>query len=261
MSSLSLLILGIATALIIMTSSWLLAKKWNFYSLVDVAWAYGIGLIGLVYLIVGTGSIERRILLAGLTSFWSLRLGTHLVIRLKKKFPEEDPRYIKIKTNWGAQIQKNFFWFFQFQAVSQPLLCAPMLLAATSASPLNIFDILGVLLCFLGICGETLADNQLKFFKQDPDNKGQVCDQGLWRYSRHPNYFFEWIVWCGFGLFGLQHTNGYLSLISPAVMFVLLNFVTGVPPLEDLSIKSKGDLYRDYQKRTSRFFPWFTKSN
>jgi steroid 5-alpha reductase family enzyme len=192
---------------------------------------------------------------------WSLRLGTYLLFRLKQKYPVEDLRYTKIKVNWGQKTKTKFFWFFQFQAISQPLLGLPFLLGALSSNKLSVIDGFGVFISLVGIIGESLADSQLKNFKLKPENSGRVCELGLWRYSRHPNYFFEWVIWCGFACFGMTNSLGYLSFASPLVMFLLLNFVTGVPPAEEQSLKSKPDLYRVYQKRTSRFFPWIPNAN
>ena len=111
----------------------------------------------------------------------------------------------------------------------------------------------------IGLAGESIADSQLKTFINEPKNHGLVCDNGLWRYSRHPNYFFEWVIWCGFGIMGLAVSTGLFSILIPFVMLVLLLFVTGVPPAEASSLRSKGHLYQDYQARTNRFVPWFNK--
>jgi steroid 5-alpha reductase family enzyme len=231
-----LILLSLTIALAQMTLSWFLAKRWNFYSLVDVSWSYGIALISLALGLMGTGHGHRRFLFASFTLVWGVRLGTHLLTRLKKKFPEEDRRYQQIKLKWQSNTAKNFFWFFQFQALSQPLLCLPFLLAASSDAKLGLFDFLGIFLSLAGILGESLSDSQLKNFKSDPANSGQVCEAGLWHFSRHPNYFFEWLIWCGFACFGFSADLGYLSLSSPILMFLLLNFVTGVPPAEEQSL-------------------------
>jgi steroid 5-alpha reductase family enzyme len=239
-----------------MTLAWIMAVRWNFYSLVDVVWAYGIGVIGILVALFGSGNEIRRMLFSIFVVFWSIRLGTHLLLRLASKFPEEDQRYTQIKLSWNSSLKKNFFWFFQFQALSQPLLATPFLLAATNIAHISLFDGAAIFLSLLGILGETVSDSQLKKFKSDLSNKEKVCDIGFWKYSRHPNYFFEWVIWCGFACFGLTSVNWYYSLLSPLIMFLLLNFVTGVPPSEEQSLKSKGQLYKDYQRRTSRFFPW-----
>ena len=239
--------------------TWLFAVRTSFYSAVDVAWSYGIGLIAALYGAVGPGLQSRRIMVAVLAGLWSLRLGTHLLTRLKAKFPEEDRRYTNLRTAWGKSTKRNFFWFFQFQALSQPILCIPLALAATSTSTLGATDFLAVIVSLVGVAGEAISDSQLKRFKLDVENAHRVCDVGLWRYSRHPNYFFEWVIWWGFACLGLLSSSGWASILAPVMMFILLNFVTGVPPAEAQSLKSKGDLYRKYQSQTSRFFPWFLK--
>lgn len=260
MSILTLLAIGLLVGISGMFFAWLMAARWNFYSLVDVAWAYGIGLIALIYSAIGDGAISRRSLLGCLVFLWSVRLGTHLLLRLNETFPQEDRRYTKLKNSWGISVKRNFFWFFQFQALSQPILCIPLALAAQNSSLLNVFDFLAVVICLVGVFGESVSDSQLRRFKLESKNSGQVCNVGLWKYSRHPNYFFEWIIWCGFACLGLSSSWGWMSVFSPAVMYCLLNYVTGVPPVEAQSLLSRGDLYRQYQRQTSRFFPWFQKS-
>jgi steroid 5-alpha reductase family enzyme len=191
-----------------------------------------------------------------LLTFWSARLGTHLLLRLKEKFPKEDQRYEKLKASWQPNSESRFFWFFQFQALSQPVLCIPIYLAMGSLAQLSVVDFIGTLLCLMGLVGEAAADSQLKSFKASKENLGKVCDLGLWKYSRHPNYFFEWLIWCGFSCFGLSSQYWYLSPLSAAIIYVLLNYMTGIPPAEEQSLLSKGDKYRAYQAKTSRFFPW-----
>lgn len=256
MTFIPLVLISLIFAIFLMGVAWWLAKKLDFYSLVDVAWAYGLGFIALFYALFGKGNTERRILFCLMGLAWSIRLGTFLFLRLKEKFPQEDTRYQKIKESWGTHLSRNFFWFFQFQALSQPLLAIPFLISSQNSDSLSPLDVLGLAISLLGVAGESISDFQLNRFKADPSNKGKVCDQGLWKYSRHPNYFFEWVIWCGFSLFGLSGSYPFLSLLSPLIMFLLLNYVTGVPPAEEQSLISRGDLFRDYQKRTSRFFPW-----
>jgi len=252
--------IGFMVGILVMLFAWLIAARWNLYSLVDIAWAYGIGLIALLYGLIGKGTIGRRGLLVVLTALWSLRLGTHILLRLREDFPKEDRRYTKIKKSWGISAKKNFFWFYKFQAMSQPILCVPIAFAAENTSPLNIFDFLAVVICLIGVLGESTSDSQLKRFKANPQNSGQVCNRGFWRYSRHPNYFFEWLIWCGFACLGLSSSWGLISVLAPVMMYYLLNFVTGVPPAESQSLLSKGDRYKHYQRQTSRFFPWLPKA-
>ena len=118
----------------------------------------------------------------------------------------------------------------------------------------------GAVLWLLAVSGEALADAQLAAFQRDPANRGQVCDTGLWRTSRHPNYFFEWLTWVAYALFALASPWGWLGLIGPACILWLLLRVTGLPTTEAQSLRSRGDAYRRYQARTSAFVPWFPKT-
>lgn len=255
----SLILIGFTISFVIMIASWILANFLNFYSFVDVSWAYGIGLISLAYAFFGSGHFEKRFLVLIISAIWSLRLGTFILLRLKEKFPVEDKRYGKLKQKWNGKIKEKFLIFFIFQGISQPILCMPFLLASTNPNPISWIELTSLMVCLIGIIGESTADFQMRLFKKNPENKNLVCNKGLWMFSRHPNYFFEWVIWCGISILGISSSHGYLSLISPILMFLLLNFVTGVPPSEEQSILSRGDLYREYQKKTNRFFPWFSK--
>jgi steroid 5-alpha reductase family enzyme len=229
----------------------------RFYSLVDAVWAYGIAVCAAGYAWMGEGWMPRRWLGAILGVAWGFRLGTHLFRRLRAHFPREDSRYEKLRVEWGQRLGFKSFVFFQFQALSQAFLALPFALAASDTSTRfhwNEYLALGVVL--VGVCGETLADSQLARFKRDSAQRGKVCDTGLWRYSRHPNYFFEWVIWCGFGLWAIQAPWGVLALLCPALMLFLLLFVTGVPPAEAQSLQSRGESYRQYQRVTPRFFPF-----
>jgi steroid 5-alpha reductase family enzyme len=127
-------------------------------------------------------------------------------------------------------------------------------------------DYVGALILLAGIAGEALADAQLKAFRTDPGNKGRVCDVGLWRWSRHPNYFFEWFGWLAYPVIAispsdpLSYTWGFAALLGPVFMYWILVYVTGIPPLEAQMLRSRGDRYRDYQSRTSPFFPWLPQA-
>jgi steroid 5-alpha reductase family enzyme len=150
--------------------------------------------------------------------------------------------------------------FFQLQAASVVLLGIPFLAACSNPD-----NVLGGLewcasaLWLVSISGEALADAQLSMFKRAPGNAGKVCDAGLWRYSRHPNYFFEWLIWVAFFLFGCASPWGWLGFLSPACILFLLLRVTGIPATEEQSVRSKGEAYRHYQKRTSPFVPLPTR--
>jgi steroid 5-alpha reductase family enzyme len=143
------------------------------------------------------------------------------------------------------------------QAAATWFLGLSVLTAAQAPGPLNLRDAFGVLLMAAALWGEHLADRQMKAFKADPANQGKVCDTGLWGWSRHPNYFFQWLGWLAYPVIALNHANPHalFSVAAPVVMFILLNKVSGIPPLEAAQLKSKGQAYRAYQRRVSPFIP------
>src|SRR5204862_3525004 len=140
---------------------------------------------------------------------------------------------------------------------SIPLVFAIFLAAQTPVPLLRLRDVIGVAILLIAIAGEAVADAELKRFRSDPANKGRVCDVGLWRWSRHPNYFFQWVGWLAYPVIALSfdYPWGLASLLAPVFMYWILVHVTGIPPLEEQMLRSRGERYRDYQSRTSRFFP------
>lgn len=153
-----------------------------------------------------------------------------------------------------------FFGFFQLQAVLIGVLSIPIALACANPAPgIGVFEVAGVVLWLLAIGGESIADMQLALFKAQPLAKGRVCDIGLWKYSRHPNYFFEWMVWIAYFVFALGSPWSWVGLASPLLMLYFLTCVTGIPPSEARSLATRGDAYRAYQRRTSPFIPWIPK--
>jgi steroid 5-alpha reductase family enzyme len=154
------------------------------------------------------------------------------------------------------------FRFYQLQAVGVVLFALPILIALRNPQPLNLLDWIGLAVGILSITGESIADWQLSRFRSRPENRGQVCERGLWRYSRHPNYFFEWLHWWAYVCFALSNWPwGAVTLLGPLTMWYLITRVTGIPPTEAQSLKSRGEAYRRYQQTTSPFFPWFRRSN
>lgn len=255
-----LLFMGIGFV-ILMTVSWAFAMRFKFLSLVDAVWAIGIALGAIASAFIYGQNIGRSIFAGALASFWGLRLGIHLVIRLRRHFPAEDIRYQALRLAWKNGLLWKTYLFFIFQAFTQTLFVYPFVILVIDPEifPRSI-EVMGALLCIVAVLGETLSDAQLKQFKSDPSNHGQVCKVGLWRYSRHPNYFFEWLIWCGFAISALKAPFGIYAIICPIVMLLLLLFVTGVHPSEKQSLKSRGNLYREYQNTTSAFIPWFPKN-
>jgi steroid 5-alpha reductase family enzyme len=254
-----LLLLGWAGVAAAMLLLWAIQLRTRNASFVDVAWTFGLGATAVWYAIGSVGFPFRRWIVAGLVAAWSLRLGTYLLGRLWHA--EEDGRYQRLRTGWGPRANAFFFWFFQAQALLVLIFALPYLAAIRNPTPaLTLLDWLGVLLFVGSILGEGLADAQLGRFRADPSNRGKTCRAGLWRYSRHPNYFFQWLHWWAYVLLAWGSPIGWLSLVGPALMLYLILFVTGVPYTEEQALKSRGDDYRAYQRSTSAFFPWFPKS-
>jgi len=252
--------LPLYVSLIIMTFAYVLALKINYFSLVDVVWSYLFTVVVFIYAGVANHLPLRNYLLLFIVSFWSIRLGTHLVFRLKSHYPHEDGRYDDLRAKWAKNLKLNFFFFYLFQGLSVVILSLPFLLIVLNPQPtMHWLEWLGIAVWLIGLTGESLSDHQLKVFKSNPGNKGKVCEMGLWNYSRHPNYFFEWLVWVGYFLFALSAPYGWLAIISPAIILYLLLKMTGIPYTEAQSIKSRGEVYRNYQRTTSMFVPWFKK--
>ncbi len=260
MSALSLILTALAALCVAFAVLYLVARRLDNYGLVDVAWSYAFAALAAFYALAGPGWPIRRALIASLAVVWSLRLGTHLAIRVIGHHPTEDGRYVQLRRDWAANFAPKMFGFFQLQAASVVLLGAAFLLACLNPAPaLHPLEYAGAALWLLAISGEALADAQLAAFKKNPANKGQVCAVGLWRYSRHPNYFFEWLIWVSFFVFALASPSGWIAVIGPASILYLLLRVTGIPLTEEQSLRSRGDAYRRYQKTTSAFLPWFPK--
>ena len=239
---------------------YLLARRMNNYGIVDIAWSYAFGAVAAFYALLGPGWPVRRALIAAMAVLWSARLGTHLCVRVMSHHPVEDGRYVQLRKDWKANFATKMFGFFQMQAVSVVLLGVAFLTACVNPAPgLHPLEMAGTALWLLAITGEALADAQLASFKRNAANKGRVCDAGLWRYSRHPNYFFEWLIWVAYFVFALASPWGWVAIIGPASILYLLLRVTGIPMTEEQSIRSRGDAYRRYQQTTSAFVPWLPK--
>ena len=252
---------GAVVAFLLFALTWLLSLKLNNFSFVDVTWSYALALIAPLYALLGGGFTERKLVAVTMAALWSVRLGTYLLIRVKGHHPHEDVRYAVLRENWKDNLAKNFFFFFQAQALLIVLLGVPVLLACLNPVPqLSLIEIIGALVWLIGLSGEALSDAQMKKFKSDPASKGKVCQSGLWRFSRHPNYFFESVVWWGFWLFACGSPWGWVTVYAPALILYFLLRVTGIPLTEECAVKSKGDAYREYQRTTSAFVPWPPKS-
>jgi steroid 5-alpha reductase family enzyme len=252
----TLLVLALLLAGGLMTVVFALARRIQNYSVVDVAWSLAFTPLALLYAALGTGWGPRRTLMAGLTAAWSLRLGLHLWVRIARHHPREDGRYVELRRLWASHPAVRFFAFFQLQGLLNVILSLPVLLACLHPAPAFApAELAGAAVFAIAVTGEGLADAQLRRFKADPARRGQVCDVGLWRFSRHPNYFFEWLVWCGFFLLALPAPWGWTTIFAPLLMLYFLLRVTGIPMTEEQSVRTKGAAYREYQRTTSAFFP------
>ncbi len=248
---------ALALATLIMTLVWWRQLSTKNAGIVDGWWSYNFGFITLLYFFLASGDFTRKLIILIPVLIWSIRLGSHLLIR-NTSHAHEDTRYAKLRKEYGEHENFRMWIFFIYQAISNVILTVPFLvICLDSSSELSILVWIGLVIWVIAVIGEATADQQLKNFKKDPSNKGKVCQTGLWNYSRHPNYFFEWLIWVGFTFIALASPYGHLGLICPIIMYILLNNVTGIPMLEELAVKSKGQDYIQYQKTTSSFFPWF----
>ena len=260
MSTLVLVLVATAALCAGFAAIYAVARRMDNYGIVDIAWSYAFGALALFYAAAAPGWLPRRLLIATLAVLWSLRLGTHLYIRVIGHHPVEDGRYQEMRKRWSAHFAQKMAVFYQQQAVSVVILGLPFLLIARNLSQqFHTLEIIGALLWLIALLGESTADAQLSAFKKKPANKGKVCNLGLWAFSRHPNYFFEWCIWVAYFVFACASPWGWLSVICPAAMLYLLLRVTGIPMTEEQSLRSRGDAYRDYQNRVSAFIPWFPK--
>jgi steroid 5-alpha reductase family enzyme len=228
---------------------------------VDIGWALGFVLTSWAYFFLGEGDLLKRLTITILATVWALRLAWQFYHRFV--LAKEDPRYEEIRRSWGNQyLDFKFLMMFIFQGVLVVFLSLPFLIVCSLGIPnWHPVEIVAILLWVLGVGGETVADIQLTNFKKNSENQKKVCQEGLWRYSRHPNYFFEFVVWVSFFLFALGTPGGWLSVISPGLMLCLLLKISGIPLTEAEALRSKGAEYEEYMRKTSPFIPWFSREN
>jgi steroid 5-alpha reductase family enzyme len=245
----------------IMVLVWLWAYKIKNAGVVDIFWSYNFPVIAIILLLLAPGFETRKLLICSMVIIAGFRLGTHLAVRITKHLDEEEGRYQQLRKEWAPNAEKKFFFFFQFQAISNVLLAVPFFIISLNTNKeLSPFEYAGAGLWLISVLGEAIADVQLAAFKKDSANKGKICDTGLWGYSRHPNYFFEWLMWVSYFVFALASPYGFLAIISPAIILYLLLKVTGIPATEAQSLRSKGESFKAYQQKTSVFIPWFKRS-
>ncbi len=252
---------GFVLLFALMTVIWFWFRRIQNAAVVDVGWGNGFAIMAVVAFFLIDGWIWRQVLVAALVVFWGERLTIHLLVDRVLGGKPEDGRYVQMREKWKTNLNAKFFGFFQFQTLLVVILSLPFSLAMLNTEQsVTVFDIVGAGLWLIGLTGEAVADAQLRRFKSRPDSKGKTCREGLWKYSRHPNYFFEWVIWLGYGAFALGAPMGWIGLISPAAILFILTRLTGIPLTEEQAVKSRGDDYREYQRTTSAFVPWFPKA-
>ena len=255
MSPLALFLLTVGIAVAAKTGAWVLQLRTRNAGLVDPIWAFTLGAIAVVYAVAGSAPPATRLAVGLMGASWGLRLGLHLWLRNAGK--PEDFRYAQYRAQWGAAADRNMFWFFQFQNVFTLALSASAFMPAVfreTNPPLANF-VLAALLLVVAVVGEGIADRQMERFRANPASKGRVCRDGLWRYSRHPNYFFECVHWLAYVPLAAGAPWGWAALAAPLVMAVLLTKLSGVPLLEEDMVKRKPG-YAEYVSTTSMLIPW-----
>jgi steroid 5-alpha reductase family enzyme len=248
---------------LLMAGAWMVQQRTGNSGWVDTIWTFALGLVGAgsaLWPVAGSPPNARQWLVAALVAIWSLRLGLHIAVRTSGI--TDDPRYAAFAREWGVDSSRKMFVFLQNQGLgSIPLVFAIFVAAHFPYHLLRPQDYLAALILIAAIAGEAMADAQLKRFREQPENRGLVCDIGLWRWSRHPNYFFEWLGWLAYPVIAISPNDplfypwGWASLLAPAFMYWILVHVTGIPPLEEQMLRTRGERYRDYQSSTSLFFP------
>lgn len=242
-----------------MVLGWLWQYRTRDATHVDALWALGLGVAAVGLAALGDGAIWPRIALALGGGIWSLRLATSLGARARNV--PEDGRYRAMRQRWDPSEQFPFFVFFQVQALVVVLFALPFVAVARNPETHPVWLGVGAIIWLASVAGEALADRQLARFRADPSHQGRTCRQGLWRYSRHPNYFFEWLHWFAYLAFAVGSPIWWLALVGPVVMYLFLRYVSGVPWTEQQALRSRGDDYRDYQRATSVMIPWPPKNS
>jgi steroid 5-alpha reductase family enzyme len=209
------------------------------------------------YAFVGEGALLPRMLVGIMGGLWGARLAAYLWYRVTHE--SEDGRYVALRARWNDD-QRKFLVFFLVQGLFTAIFSLPFWITAHNpVAGWTVWIILAIAIWVVALVGESIADRQLAAFRADPANKGKTCRYGLWRTSRHPNYFFEWLHWFAYVALSVGTGTGWVlaSLIGPTLMLCMLYWVTGIPFTERQALRSRGDDYRNYQRTTSPLIPWF----
>lgn len=256
---LSVCLISAFVIFIYMTAVFFLCTYKNDLSLVDIFWGTGFIVVWFFSHLVLPSTTYRSYLTGIMVLIWGLRLTLQIAIRKIGK--PEDPRYTKMRAEWGT----NFLWqsylkIFMIQGVALFVIAFPLLIinSTNSQAPLNLLDGIGIFIWTIGLICEAVADLQLYRFLSNPLNRGKIMTQGIWRYSRHPNYFGEICIWWGIFLIALNAPLGLGAIMSPLLITYLLVYVSGIPPAE-AQLAHNPD-FKDYQEKTSILIPWIPRS-
>lgn len=254
------LLCALPAAMLVMAALWFVQRRTGNAGIVDVAWGLVIAALATAFAGLGGGDAFRRALLAAMALSWGLRLAWHIHARSRGR--PEDGRYAQLRREWAPNVQRGLFRFYQYQAVAAVVFSLPFIAPSLNPSPrLSALETGAAVLWLIAFLGETVADAQLERCRRLSRGTKRTCREGLWKYSRHPNYFFEWLVWCAFALFACASPGGWVAVICPVVLLHVLLRVTGIPYAEQQALRSRGDDYRAYQRTTSAFIPWFPRKD
>lgn len=248
-----------ACSAVAMACVFFIGRRIGNVGIVDAAWSLGVGITAIAYALLPGVNPAARIALAVFAGVWSLRLGCHILFDRVIGKPE-DGRYRDLMKQWGEHATRKLFKFFQYQAFFIVVFSLPFLpIALAQTPPRYVYLLVAAGIWIAAVSGEAVADRQLAQWRNNPENRGRTCRNGLWKYSRHPNYFFEWLHWWTYVALGITEPFGWLTLLGPILMLFFLYRVTGIPYTEKQALKSRGEDYRAYQQQVSAFFPWFPK--
>lgn len=248
---------AVFVTLLLFALTWIIAEFMEYLSIGDVVWPLSFPVILLVFILCGRTPMIRWLPLLIMLSLWSVRLAIHLSSRLLFIYPFEDFRFELLRHRWVGRFGYRFFLLFLARGAAALILSLPFLLSLQY--PVYMWEPVEVVAMGLWLFawrGECAADRQLKRFRSDPANKGKACRKGLWRFSRHPNYFFELLMWCAYALYASPAPAGWLAWLSPALMLGILWRGTGVVPVEGRLLRMRPVDYPLYQRETSVFIPW-----
>ena len=257
MSPLEAILQGAAGSGAFLLVLWAIQLRTRDAGISDFGWAASLGGLAVFYAaVLEIGWEPRRWLVALLAAGWSARLAWYILADRVLK-GGEDGRWARLRDRLGERAGAKFLFVFLLQALLAVILSGAYLLAMRApAEGWRLLDGMGVALVVVSVVGETIADRQLARWRADPANEGKTCREGLWRYSRHPNYFFEWVQWWAWPVIAIGAPWGWTALYAPAMMLVFIVWISGIPPTERQALQSRGEDYRRYQRTTSPFVPW-----